>query len=94
MAERPNGRDSHGQRREVKKHDGQHVVPGNVIIRQVGTRVHPGRNVAMGRDYTIFATAEGKVKFSRLGRDRKKVSVIPLEGQVPPPKTAEKSAAG
>ncbi len=79
MADRPNGRDSHGQRREVKRADGQKVTPGNIIVRQVGTRVHPGKNVAMGKDYTIFATAEGTVKFSRWGKAKKRVSVIPVE---------------
>lgn len=79
MADRVNGRDSHGQRRGVKRADGQTVQPGNIIVRQVGTRVHPGRNVAMGNDYTIFATAEGTVKFTRWGKARKRVHVIPLE---------------
>ena len=54
-------------------------MPGNIIIRQVGTKVHPGTGVGMGKDFTIFATVAGTVKFHRFGRDRKKVSVVPLE---------------
>lgn len=72
-----NGRDSKGQRRGVKVFGGQKVVPGNIIIRQLGTKIHPGQNVGMGRDYTIFSLIEGTVKFERYGKDRKKVSVIP-----------------
>jgi large subunit ribosomal protein L27 len=70
-----NGRDSQGQRRGVKCYGGQHVRAGNIIIRQVGTKVHPGNNVGMGKDYTIFAMVDGIVTFERLGRSRKKVSV-------------------
>jgi large subunit ribosomal protein L27 len=73
-----NGRDSNPQFREVKVYDGETINAGGIIIRQVGTRVHPGKNVGMGRDFTIFATVNGKVKFERLGRDRKKVSVVPV----------------
>ncbi len=58
-----NGRDSNGQRRGVKRYSGQTVTAGSIIIRQLGTRVHPGDNVGMGRDYTLFATADGNVKF-------------------------------
>ena len=75
-----NGRDSHGQRRGVKRFDGEHVLPGTIIVRQCGTKIHPGLNVGLGRDYTIFAMVEGKVKlapYNKLGR--KKVSIIPLE---------------
>lgn len=76
-----NGRDSRGQRRGVKKFGGQKVIPGNIIIRQVGTQVHPGRNVGMGKDFTIFALIEGVVKFDdfvlRSGKERKRVSVVP-----------------
>lgn len=72
-----NGRDSPGQRRGVKVFGGERVVPGNIIMRQLGTKIHPGRNVGMGRDYTLFALVEGTVKFERYGKDRKKVSVIP-----------------
>ncbi|NIO10230.1 MAG: 50S ribosomal protein L27 [Deltaproteobacteria bacterium] len=72
-----NGRDSRGQRRGVKVFGGQQVRSGNIIVRQLGTRIHPGRNVGMGRDYTIFAKIDGSVLFERLDRDRKKVSVVP-----------------
>lgn len=58
-----NGRDSAGRRLGVKKSDGQYVVPGNIIIRQRGTKFHPGRNVGLGKDHTIFALIEGKVEF-------------------------------
>ena len=74
-----NGRDSPGQARGVKTFGGEFVVPGNIIIRQLGTRVHPGRNVGMGKDFTIFAKIEGVVKFERIGKDRKRVSVYPVE---------------
>ena len=70
-----NGRDSNAQRRGVKKFGGEKVVAGNIIIRQVGTKIHPGNNVGMGKDYTIFAKTDGVVTFERKGRDRKKVSV-------------------
>lgn len=73
-----NGRDSHGQRRGVKRFDGEYVLPGTIIVRQCGTKIHPGLHVGMGRDYTIYAKAEGKVKFSPYAKDgRKKVSIIP-----------------
>ncbi len=70
-----NGRDSNAQRRGVKRFGGESVVAGNIIVRQVGTKIHPGNNVGMGKDYTIFATIDGVVTFERKGRDRKKVSV-------------------
>jgi large subunit ribosomal protein L27 len=63
-----NGRDSNAQRRGIKKFGGQAVVPGNIIARQCGTKWHPGQNVGMGKDYTIFALAEGKVFFDQNGR--------------------------
>ncbi len=72
-----NGRDSAGQRRGVKRFGGENVAAGNIIIRQLGTKFHPGSNVGMGRDYTLFALVDGKVKFERFGRTRKKVSVYP-----------------
>jgi large subunit ribosomal protein L27 len=72
-----NGRDSQGQRRGVKVFGGERVRAGNIIIRQLGTRIHPGKNVGMGRDYTIFAKIDGVVKFDRLDKERKKVSVLP-----------------
>lgn len=65
-----NGRDSAGQRRGVKRFGGQHVRAGNIIIRQLGTVVHPGENVGMGRDYTIFAKVDGVVKFEKYTRKR------------------------
>jgi large subunit ribosomal protein L27 len=74
-----NGRDTAGKRLGVKKFGGEHVVPGNIIVRQRGTKWHAGRNVGMGRDHTLFALAEGKVLF-RLGPGgRPSVAVSPLE---------------
>ena len=70
-----NGRDSNAQRRGVKKFGGQTVSAGNIIVRQVGTKIHPGNNVGMGKDYTLFDLIDGVVTFERKGRDRKKVSV-------------------
>ena len=72
-----NGRDSDGQRRGVKRFGGENVTAGNIIIRQLGTKFHPGNNVGIGRDYTLFALVDGKVKFERYGRTRKKISVYP-----------------
>ena len=72
-----NGRDSPGQRRGVKIFGGQQVRAGNIIMRQLGTRIHPGKNVGMGRDYTLFAKIDGVVTYGRLDRKRKKVSVLP-----------------
>lgn len=73
-----NGRDSNPQYRGVKVYDGEHILPGGIIVRQVGSNVHAGDNVGTGRDFTLFALVEGQVKFQRLGRDRKKVSVVPV----------------
>ncbi len=70
-----NGRDSQAQRRGVKAYGGQLVSAGSIIIRQLGTRIHPGNNVGMGKDYTLFSKIDGTVKFERKDRDRKKVSV-------------------
>ena len=70
-----NGRDSESKRLGVKRADGQFVKAGNIIVRQRGTHIHPGEGVGIGSDDTIFATIEGRVKFERLGRDRKKVTV-------------------
>lgn len=70
-----NGRDSNPQYRGVKKFGGEQVIAGNIIIRQVGTKFHPGNNVGLGKDYTIFALTDGFVKFERLDRQRQKVSV-------------------
>ncbi len=70
-----NGRDSNGQRRGVKRYGGQHVRAGNILVRQVGTKIHPGNNVGCGKDYTLFALIDGTVTYERLGKTRKKVSV-------------------
>lgn len=70
-----NGRDSVGKRLGVKRYDGQLVTAGSILVRQRGTTIHPGNNVGCGKDYTLFALIEGKVKFERLGKERKKVSV-------------------
>ncbi len=74
-----NGRDSHSKRLGAKKGDGQVVLAGNILVRQRGTKVHPGTNVGIGSDDTLYAKMNGKVKYERLGRDRKKVSVYPAE---------------
>ena len=74
-----NGRDSRGQRRGVKVYGGQEVSAGSILVRQVGTLIHPGSNVRLGRDFTLFSLVDGVVKYERLGRDRKKVSVYPAE---------------
>lgn len=70
-----NGRDSNAQRRGIKRFGGETVRAGNILVRQVGTRIHPGNNVGLGKDYTLFATVDGIVKYERYGRTRKKVSV-------------------
>jgi len=70
-----NGRDSHGQRRGVKKYAGEPVIPGNIIVRQLGTHFHPGPGVGMGRDYTLFAVDEGVVSFEHIPNGRKRVCV-------------------
>ena len=70
-----NGRDSESKRLGVKRADGQTVLAGNILVRQRGTHIHPGKNVGRGSDDTLFALVTGKVKFERLGRDKKKVSV-------------------
>ena len=74
-----NGRDSESKRLGVKKADGQIVKAGNIIIRQRGTHIHPGNNVGRGSDDTLFALIDGKVKFERVGRDRKQVSIYAVE---------------
>lgn len=71
-----NGRDSQAKRLGVKRGDGQFVLAGNILVRQRGTHIHPGINVGKGSDDTLFATADGRVKFERMGKDRKKVSVV------------------
>lgn len=72
-----NGRDSNPQYRGVKVYDGQSILPGGIIVRQVGNVIHPGRNVGQGKDFTLYALVEGTVKFQRYGRDRKRVTVVP-----------------
>ena len=70
-----NGRDSAGQRYGIKRYAGQQVRAGSILVRQKGTRIHPGENVGLGKDYTIFAKIDGVVAFERWGKTRKKVSV-------------------
>jgi len=74
-----NGRDSNSQRRGVKRFGGQIVRAGNILVRQLGTRIHPGSNVGLGRDYTLFALVDGIVTYEKFGKDRKRVSVYPVE---------------
>ena len=74
-----NGRDSEAKRLGVKRGDGQFVLAGNILVRQRGTKVHPGNNVGKGKDDTLFATVDGVVKFERKGRDKKQVSIYPRE---------------
>jgi large subunit ribosomal protein L27 len=71
-----NGRDSNGQRRGVKVYGGQVAKAGNILVRQVGTRIHPGKNVGMGKDFTLFALIDGIVTYARLGKDRRQVHVL------------------
>ncbi len=78
-----NGRDSPGQHRGVKLYGGQSARAGNIIIRQLGTKIHPGTNVGMGRDYTLFAKIDGIIQFERMGKTRKRVSVYPAEQSAP-----------
>jgi large subunit ribosomal protein L27 len=72
-----NGRDSPGQRRGVKVYGSEKVQAGNILMRQVGTLIHPGQNVGMGKDYTLFALVDGTVKYSRTRGDRRVVSIVP-----------------
>jgi len=74
-----NGRDSNSQRRGVKRFGGQIVRAGNILVRQVGTKIHPGKNVGLGRDFTLFAMIDGVVKYEEFGRNRKRVSIYPVE---------------
>jgi large subunit ribosomal protein L27 len=74
-----NGRDSESKRLGVKRADGQHVLAGNILVRQRGTHIHPGENVGIGSDDTLYAKADGIVRFERWGKDRKRVSVYPAE---------------
>jgi len=75
MGSTRNGRDSESKRLGPKKADGQFVLAGNILVRQRGTHIHPGNNVGIGKDDTLFALVDGKVSFERMGKDRKKVSV-------------------
>ena len=77
-----NGRDSESKRLGVKRADGQFVLAGNILVRQRGTKVHPGTNVGIGSDDTLYALVDGNVKFERKGRDKKQVSVYPVEEAV------------
>ena len=77
MGSTKNGRDSESKRLGAKRADGQFVKAGNILYKQNGTRIHPGQNVGLGHDFTLFAKVDGVVKFGRLGRDRKQVSVLP-----------------
>ena len=72
-----NGRDSISKRLGVKKGDGQHVLAGNILVRQRGTKYHPGQNVKRGGDDTLFATIDGSVKFERIGKNKKQISIYP-----------------
>ncbi len=74
-----NGRDSESKRLGTKRADGQFVLAGNILVRQRGTKIHPGTNVGIGSDDTLFALESGKVKFERKGKDKKQVSVYPVE---------------
>ncbi|MCD4687573.1 MAG: 50S ribosomal protein L27 [Anaerolineae bacterium] len=74
-----NGRDSNSKRLGVKKFGGEYVIPGNIIVRQRGTKFHTGKNVGIGRDHTIFATIEGFVSFETVKKNRKRISVVSLE---------------
>ncbi len=74
-----NGRDSESKRRGVKRYDGQVVRAGNILVRQCGTKVHPGNNVGTGKDWTLFALVDGQVRFERQGKGGKRVSVYPVE---------------
>ena len=76
-----NGRDSNSQRLGVKLYDGQVVKPGNIIVRQRGTRIRPGKNVGLGRDYTLFALSHGRVKFQWAAKGKRMASVLPIESE-------------
>lgn len=77
-----NGRDSAGRRLGVKKSDGQYVIPGNIIVRQRGTKIHPGKNVGLGKDHTIFALVEGRVRFSSK-RNYKVANIVSAQDTMP-----------
>ena len=73
-----NGRDSDGKRLGVKKYGGEEVLAGNILVRQRGTRFHPGNNVGIGRDHTLFALIDGKVEFQRFAKNKTKINIQPL----------------
>ncbi len=79
MGSTKNGRDSESKRLGVKRADGQFVLAGNILVKQRGTHIHPGINVGRGSDDTLFATVDGVVRFERLGKDRKRACVYPVE---------------
>ena len=79
MGSTKNGRDSESKRLGVKRADGQHVLAGNILVKQRGTHIHPGENVGRGSDDSLFALIDGQVRFERMGRDRNKVSVYSIE---------------
>ena len=81
MGSTKNGRDSESKRLGVKRADGQFVLAGNILVRQRGTKIHPGTNVGKGKDDTLFSLVDGTVKFERMGKDRKKVSVYEVSAQ-------------
>ena len=81
MGRSRNGRDSEAKMLGVKRADGQFVLAGNILVRQRGTKIHPGVNVGIGSDDTLFALKDGKVKFARLGRDKKQVMIVEAEAQ-------------
>ena len=78
MGSTKNGRESQSKRLGAKKGDGQSVLAGNILVRQRGTKIHPGTNVGIGSDDTLFALIDGKVKYERMGKDKKRVSVYPV----------------
>ncbi len=81
MGSTKNGRDSESKRLGAKRADGQFVLAGNILYRQRGTKIHPGKNVGLGKDDTLFALKDGILRFERLGKDKKKASVYPVEEQ-------------
>lgn len=74
-----NGRESHSKRLGVKRSDGQFVLAGSILMRQRGTKIHPGRNVGLGKDHTLFAVVDGIVRFEKFGKSKKRASVYPVE---------------
>jgi large subunit ribosomal protein L27 len=89
-----NGRDSRGQRLGVKKFGGEHVLSGNILVRQRGTKIKPGRNVDIGKDDTLFATADGVVVYETIRDDRKRVSVLPAAEAVVAETVSVEAVAG